>query len=380
MQATTVHIVSFLVPFPVDHGGKFDLFYKLVALKKAGVQIYLHCYLYDNQQEQPILNEYCTAVTYYKRTKRISFSIPFIVSSRINEELIQRLLKDNHPIILEGVHTSFLVFDKRFIKRNIYLRAHNVEHLYYKGLFKSTPWGFKKLYYWVESKLLQKYEQRLAHNVPIITVSQSDYDYFETSYTAKWAYYIPVFFNGHFNIPLGQGSFCVYHGNLSVQENEEAVTWLLENVFNELEIPFVIAGKNPSKKLIDLSHKYMHTCIAINPSDAEMKDLVQKAQINILPSINATGVKLKLLNSLYNGRFCITNVKGANGFDNKDLFMYADDAQTMKKLISDYFFVPFTEKEETKRKEILTNKYDLDNNATRLLKLLHLHYPAQRHL
>ncbi len=378
MNSTSVHIICFLVPYPIDHGGKFDLFYKLVALKMAGVKIHLHCYIYDNQQEQSILYDYCETVTYYKRSKKFRFSLPYIVSSRVNEDLCKNLLKNDYPVIMEGVHSSFLAFDKRFDKRNLYLRAHNVEYLYYKGLCKSSSWGFKKLYYWAESLLLKKYEQKLAHSVPVITVSQSDHEYFEAEYTAKWASYIPVFFNGQFNIPLGKGSFCVYHGNLSVQENEEAVTWLLENVFNDIEIPFVIAGKNPSKKLMDLSHQYMHTCIAVNPSDAEMKDLVQKAQINILPSVNATGIKLKLLNSLYNGRFCITNIKGANGFDNKDLFIHADDATTMKKLIVEYFTIPFTEKEVQLRKEILNTKYDLSTNANRLLKLLHLHYPAQR--
>jgi Glycosyl transferases group 1 len=378
MNSTSIHIICFLVPYPIDHGGKFDLFYKIVALKAAGVKIHLHCYLYDNQVEQAILNDYCETVTYYKRSKKISFTLPYIVSSRVNEDLCKNLLKDDFSIIIEGVHSSFIVFDKRFSRRKIYLRAHNVEHLYYQGLAKSAGWGFKKIYYWIESQLLKKYERRLAYSLPIITVSQSDYEYFEIEHKAKWASYLPVFFNGHFNMPLGNGSFCVYHGNLSVQENEEAVTWLLENVFNDIEIPFVIAGKNPSQKLIDLSHQYMHTCIAINPSDAEMKDLVQKAQINILPSINATGVKLKLLNSLYNGRFCMTNIKGANGFDNKDLFIHADDAAAMKQLIVYYFTIPFTENEAQLRKEILNTKYDLVTNANRLLKLLHLHYPAQR--
>ena len=50
-----------------------------------------------------------------------------------------------------------------------------------------------------------------------------------------------------------------------------------------------------------------HACLLANPAEDEMRDLLAKAQINVLPSFNETGIKLKLLNSLYNGRHCVVN-------------------------------------------------------------------------
>ena len=44
-----------------------------------------------------------------------------------------------------------------------------------------------------------------------------------------------------------------------------------------------------------------------------MQDLISKAQVNILPSFNCTGVKLKLLNALFNGRHCIVNQDAVEG-------------------------------------------------------------------
>jgi hypothetical protein len=41
----------------------------------------------------------------------------------------------------------------------------------------------------------------------------------------------------------------------------------LQNVFNKLNLPFVIAGKNPSKRLEQLAHDHQHTCLVANPSD-----------------------------------------------------------------------------------------------------------------
>lgn len=364
-----LHIVSLRVPLPLTIGANYDLFNKLQALSDDGVIIHLHCFTNGANEEQILLNRLCKTVHYYKRTKKLHLGIPYIVSSRISEALYQNLLKDDLPILVEGTHCTGLVFDKRFANRKIVMRAHNVEYLYYKGLAKSTTHGFKRLYYWIESLLLKKYESKLAKKVPILALTHSDLDYFVEVYKCKKATFLPIFYESKTNIPTQNGSFCLYHGNLEVPENEKAVMWLLQNVFNDLEIPFVVAGRNPSKKLIHESHKNMHTCIAANPSETEMNDLVNKAQINVLPSINATGIKLKLLNSLFNGRFCITNMKGANGFDVKELFLYADDAASMKAQIKEYFEKPFTNDYIDTRIALLQNHYNLHNNAVSLEKI-----------
>jgi hypothetical protein len=366
-----IHIVCYTIPYPVDNDVNFELFYKVVAFQKIGIEVKLHCFRGENDIIQPILQKYSSSVMYYQKSIKNNFRQPYLLVSSQKELLCKNLLKDNDPIIMDGLQTSFVVNDARFTNRKIYVRVHQVEYLNYKALYNSSKWGMRKLRYWYWAKKVKQYEQQLAKKVPIITLVQSDYEYFEKEYQANWASFVPVFFNGDFNIPLGKGDFCVYHGNLSVQENEEAVTWLLENVFNDLEIPFVIAGKNPSKKLIDLSHQYMHTCIAINPSDAEMKDLVKKAQINILPSINVSGIKKKIFNALYNGRFCITNIKGAVGFNSNELFIFANDVATMKEKINMYFNQPFTEEHAALRKQHLTQKYNLEANANRFLEVLY---------
>src|SRR5436190_4283124 len=88
-----LHIISLNVPYPVDYGGVYDLFYKLPALKQQGIKIHLHCFEYG-RGEQPALNEYCEKVYYYKRLSGLSglsLHLPYIVASRKNEKLLQRL-------------------------------------------------------------------------------------------------------------------------------------------------------------------------------------------------------------------------------------------------------------------------------------------------
>ena len=72
-------------------------------------------------------------------------------------------------------------------------------------------------------------------------------------------------------------------------------------------IPFIIAGKNPSEKLKNIAYKNENVSLVSNPSEQEMNELINKAQIHLLPSFNTTGIKIKLLNALFNGRYCLAN-------------------------------------------------------------------------
>ncbi len=144
-----LHIICFTVPYPVDYGGVYDLFYKLVALHQQHIKIHLHCFDYG-RGPQAELNKYCENVHYYKRhtgLRALSATYPYIVSSRKNEVLTQRLLADDYPILMEGVHCTHLLNDSRFANRHCFVRLHNVEHIYYYNLFRNSRSLIKKIYY-----------------------------------------------------------------------------------------------------------------------------------------------------------------------------------------------------------------------------------------
>jgi hypothetical protein len=107
-----LHLISFNVPYPADYGGVIDVFYKIKALKKAGVKVHLHTFQYG-REEADILSSLCEEVYYYKRKlyKDPFFSkLPYIVATRANDELLSNLLKDRHPIIFEGIHCCYFIY------------------------------------------------------------------------------------------------------------------------------------------------------------------------------------------------------------------------------------------------------------------------------
>ncbi len=81
---------------------------------------------------------------------------------------------------------------------------------------------------------------------------------------------------------------------LSVDENEKAVIWLLENVFNDLPIPFLVAGKNPGPKLRRAVARFKNCCLVSDPSDQELKDIISKAQIHVSSFIQLHRYKIEI--------------------------------------------------------------------------------------
>ncbi len=368
-----MHIVSLDVPYPADYGGVVDLFYKLEALQQKGIRIHLHCFEYG-RGKQAELNKYCEKVYYYPRAeghKGFSFSIPYIVASRNNTLLWERLQKDNYPVLLEGIHCCYALNAGMLNDRRVVLRLHNVEHEYYKQLSKWEQSLVKKTYFHHESRLLQRFEKEIANKATVLTVSEKDMQTYKQTFGAKQISYLPVF-TGHTEVlsEPGSGNFALYQGNLSVAENEKAATWLLTKVFNELDIPFVIAGKNPPERLVRLSHKKNNTCIVANPTPNEMEDLIKKAQLHVMPSFTNSGIKLKLINALFNGRHVITNDAMIEGTGLENLCHQANNAALMKYHIYRLFQTPFPQEEINRRKSILSRMFNREQNAEALIRLL----------
>lgn len=366
-----LHIISFDVPYPVEHGGYFDLFYKLIALYQQGIRIHLHCFEYG-RDKQPELEQYCTEVRYYTRQcghKGFSHKLPYIVASRISPELEANLLKDDHPILMEGVHCSYLLHDDRFRNRKLVLRLHNVEYKYYKQLYHSSSSLIRKMYYLHESRLLKHYEQSIADKALILTVSEQDTNSYRQEFGARNIATLPVFLPfTEISSPEGVGCFCLYHGNLSVTENEKAAIWLLKKVFNDVKIPLVIAGKNPSHRLQQMASQHSNACVVADPSEQEMQDMIGKAQINILPSFNVTGIKLKLLNALFNGRHCLVNDATVQSTGLESACHIGANAAAFKSLVVQLYRQPFAEEEIRLRKALLLSAFDNKRNAQRLIQ------------
>jgi hypothetical protein len=367
-----LHIISLNIPYPADYGGMYDLFYKLPALQKEDVKIYLHCFFKD-RNEQAELNKYCEKVFYYPRntsSKSVLSKLPYIVASRNDETLATRLLQDDHPILMEGTHCTYLVNDKRFKNRKMFVRVHNVESEYYRQLYKFSNDIKKKIFYLLEANRLYTYEAKLNKAATSFrAVSRQDVSYFHTEFNCDSIDYLPLFIpEWKVKAPEAMGAYCLYHGNLEIEENEFAVMWLLNHVFKKLSIPFTIAGKNPSKKLAALIHKNKNCTLVANPGEKQMQDIISKAHMHVLPSFNNTGIKIKLLNALYNGRHCVVNDAMIAGTVFSSTCHVVNSAEEFKERIQLLYHQPFSKQEKKFREDILQKEFSNQANAKQIVQ------------
>jgi len=371
MESKHIHIVTFTIPYPPNYGGVIDVFYKMKALYEAGVKITLHCFEYDREKSVE-LELFCEKIFYYKRNTGILSNIsmlPYIVLSRKNKSLLKNLSSDNYPILFEGLHCCYYIGNQQLKNRLKLFRSANVEHYYYWNLFKAEKNNpVKMAYYLLESLRLKLYEKTVKKADVIFPISLKETDYFRKKYPENNVVFLPAFHgNEELTCREGQGKYIMYHGNLSVEENEAAAVFLIKEVFHELPYPFVIAGLNPSKRLKELVAKYAHISLIDSPSKESMHHLTQNAHVHILVTFQATGLKLKLLNVLYEGRFCLANEKMLEGSGLDCLCEKANSPQEIKTKLHSLMKENFSLQEIEKRKGILLEKYSNSRNIQLLI-------------
>ncbi|MCX6282074.1 MAG: glycosyltransferase family 1 protein [Bacteroidetes bacterium] len=372
-----LHIISFDIPYPPDYGGVIDVYYKIKILSEAGVKIHLHCFQYNRKPEKK-LEELCASVHYYPRKNDLKTHLstqPFIVGSRTSADLEKNLLKDRHPILFEGLHTCHFLNDKKFTNRLKIYRESNIEHQYYYHLYKAEKQLTKKTFFLIESLRLRNFQKTLKHADLMLVVSEEDRKYLKRIFPSKRIEYMPSFHkeDGIF-MKEGKGGYALYHGKLSVPENEQAASYLMREVWDPSMPELVVAGQNPSPALSMLAGGKKNIRILPNPSEEKMFELMRDAHMHIMVTFQPTGLKLKLLNALYNGRFCIVNEQMVAGTSLAPLCIIANTPSEMREKAMGCFEEEFTEEMIQARLMLLEATYSNKKNCKELLNYLNLHH------
>ncbi len=372
-----LNIITLDIPFPPNYGGAIDEFYTIKKLYDLGIKIYLHAFQYGERKPRKELEQYCTEVHYYERKRNLyDFfnKIPFIVKTRDHDLLLNNLLKNNAPILFEGIHTTYFLSDPALKGRLKIIRAHNIEQDYYKFLAKFEKNLLKKIYFFIESVKLKNYEINVIKNADsIAAISIGDMKRIKL-----WNENVELISSFHpfdnVESMIGKGKYALFHGNLDVSENKTAAEFLANKVFNDINIPFIITGKckkenNIKRHLVPNSNIQLLT----NISDEKMNDLIRNAHLNVLYTTQSTGLKLKLIFSIFLGRFILVNNLMVENTDLAPLCEIANDEKEMKKKILNIFDDYFTDEMIEKRKKILNDLgYMNEQNVKKLLKMLQI--------
>jgi len=369
MSQKKLHIISFNVPYPPNYGGVIDVYYKIKALHELGIKIILHCYSYGRQANAEL--ESLTEKTYYYQRKtglRSQLSrLPYIVKSRADQKLLKRLVADNYPILFEGLHCCYFLNHPELAKRKKVVRTHNIEHEYYRGLYLQEKKLKARLFFGLEAKKLQRFEAVLKQASAIAAISDKDREHFK-HYCKQSITIAPFHSNTSYSMSLEQSDYLLYHGNLEVAENVEAAMFLIKAFAQEEDIRLIIAGHKPHRSLIEAVKGLSHIQLISSPGD--MKSLIREAQVNILPTFQATGVKLKLLEALFCGKHLLCNAHMVSGTGLDSICHLAESQEDFVALAKKLLKIPFTARDIEKRQAILDKNYSPHKNAQKLVNLI----------
>ena len=173
------------------------------------------------------------------------------------------------------------------------------------------------------------------------------------------------------SITESKSDYFLYHGNLSVGENNEAALFLINEVFNDIPQKLVIAGSKPSAELQKLAAENKNVELIQNCSPEKIYELIANAKCNILPTFQSTGIKLKLLAALFLGKDCIVNTPMVVNTGLESLCEVADTALEMKNKIAVIAKQKqFSSEKFKKRKEILEQSFSNKSGAEKLKKVI----------
>ncbi len=373
-----LHIVSFDIPYPANYGGAIDVFFRIKALHDAGVNVILHCYYKGELHYEPILEQLCYKIFYYKRKTNIwqNFSLrPYAVQSRPTNELLQYLLHDDYPIFFEGLVCSQLIDHEKLKNRLRFFRECNVEHDYYRQLAKASSSIVNKTYFYIDAVKLYFFEKKLAHATVIFALAHQDEAHFKKHFPNVPVVYMPCF-HSHENISslAGKGDYILYHGNLSLAENDRAAQYIVSHISTQLpNVPFVIAGFHATKKLRLLIQKHSNVTLVNTPSEEQLNDLIMNAQVHLLITFQATGLKLKLLNVLYFGRHVVVNDAMVEGTELASLCAIGQNDVQLIELCRRYFVQDFTNDDICRRQQLLQQSFDNEHLLRTLVSTI---YPS----
>lgn len=306
-----IHIIAFDSPYPAHYGGVIDIWYKIIALHHIGIDITLHIFLYGGRKPQIEINKYCKKVFYYHRNTHLSqhlSTLPYIVKSRKNNELIRHILTNPAPVLMEGLHSTASLLELKAQKIPCFIRMHNIEEKYYRYLYALENRNYKKAFYFLEYKKIQSYERQLNQSSGLIFLSPKDENSFESKTNHTTIYPFHGMYIDEKNVQILS---LLFHANFEIKENRLAAEKII-SMSDKIHLPIVFAGKNADT--LPAPRPSSNVQFVNNPSDEQMLQLLRSSAIHLLPQSQPTGIKLKLIHSLFTAQYIITSAEMASDF------------------------------------------------------------------
>jgi len=337
----SILIFSQIVPYPLHDGGRFDVYYRLLALKELGIKTTLITF-YNPKRPLPeleALEEICDAIYPIPYLRRKLSSLchfkPYAVRCRNPKSALHAILKTlqtNHTpfdaILAESHHVLELGwwFKKALKIPTLYLRVHNDEPRFMMSVAKSSPkFSIQQLFFLLEALKYRIYEpilmKRFKKEDAILHISHDEWAHTTKKYPHIAQHFLPA------AIDLQRGSpwqsphnhHVLFVGALFAPNNLQGLRWYLNHVHPTLKQKFrdyrlIVAGntKGADRSILDrLINRDLS--IVLHDTPADLEPIYKEAAVFINPMRLGAGVKLKTIDAALRGLPIVTTTIGNEG-------------------------------------------------------------------
>lgn len=357
-----ITIFAMETPYPPIHGGRVDIWRRIVALSNLGVSIQLICWDYQSpsQENTLVINQYTQDFCQILYKKNISakiqrgmdlFQYPLQVTSRIirgkERDLILRRVAEFKPTVImaDHIHCGLAAQDfSQALSIPYIVRSHDIEHIHYRYWLQAAK-GLDRLKLLLALWHLKDYEfSVLEHSLAFYDISIDDLQFWESQGLTNGRFLPPL---AEFSINVlpqsSQISECqktydvVFLGNLRTENNVAGVLWFIDEVLPKLraakpDISVLIAGSNPVASIIEKCQDSEGVRLIANPESAS--EIYSSGRVLINPVAVGSGTSIKSIDMLAFNRPIVTLEKGLAGLPEKakQYFMLASDSEAFCQL------------------------------------------------
>ncbi|MRS02605.1 glycosyltransferase [bacterium] len=206
----------------------------------------------------------------------------------------------------------------------VILHQHNAEYIMWKRFSENEKYILKKIVTHFEASRVQKYERLICNNADAILAAPNDIDalcsigidrgkFHETYHLGdEEMLYSPDIQYSETRRSL------LYIGTLTWEANIDGLLWFLENVWPivsqcDSEVTFDIIGRNPDARILAATAQTERVRLLGFVEDLE--PYYNQSRVFLSPLRFGSGIKVKVVNSLYRGLPTVTTSIGAEGLE-----------------------------------------------------------------
>lgn len=298
-------------PYPPNHGGRVDIWKRLKNLKDLGYVVDLVATVksFPPQEDLDYVKNVLDDVFIVHRGGGIMglFGLrPHQVLNR--KELTKVAFKGEYEhLIIEGSTCEMVLENTSLEAKNVILRVHNNEALYFKKLSFSTKNIVKFLYFFLEFLKFSVSERKLYKKLNhFLFISKDEQKVFlsQQRNTAKNSLFLPPSISPvkREKVLLDNNRRVLFVGSLFMPNNKDGLKWYIKEVHPKIRhidgYKFVIAGNSRGISTDWITKGPYGTEIEFHDSPRDITALYESVSVFVNPMRFGAGMKIKTIEAL----------------------------------------------------------------------------------